>query len=403
MIIGYYIAGIKPSDGGIFQYSVYLLKMLLHCDEIKEVYIFYSPDQKEDFRDFILNPKVRPIIYNNNNRLTRILRRISDFWLARFYIKAHPNHFCKSLYRGINPERRFLNKYDLDILHIPRQHSPAYELRFPVVVTMHDIQHFYFPEFFTPLERIHKAIRYYTTICEADHIIVSFKHIEDDLKKYFKQNANNISVCPVPLNQEWLTDVGTPSSELKLKYNLPDVFILTPAATWEHKNHIAVLEAMNILRGESYYVCWVVTGHKTPFYLEIQKKIDLLQLQNQVIFTGLVSSKDLKGLYNLANLVVIPTLYEAGSGPLFEAMRYAVPVVCSNVTSLPETIGNQEFVFNPLNFHEIAGLIKRGLEDKEFIKKSLENSEIRTKYYMNLNYESSFIKAYKETINKFNS
>ena len=49
---------------------------------------------------------------------------------------------------------------------------------------------------------------------------------------------------------------------------------------------------------------------------------------------GIVPEEDLIGLYKWASLVVIPTLYEAGSGPLYEAMKYSTPVICSNVTSV---------------------------------------------------------------------
>lgn len=401
MKIGFYLSQIKPADGGIFQYSIYLLKMLLHCDNVEKIYLFYSNDQTEYFVAFLKHEKIKPVLHNETGRITTFLRHFADFWLTRYYIKSKPNPITLQLYRIINPDRRFLNKYQIDILHVPRQHSPAYGLKYPVVVSMHDIQHFHFPEFFTPLERIYKSVRYYTTIREADHIIVSFNHVKNDLKKYFKHCQTNISVCAVPLNEEWLSHEGTPAEDLKKKYKLPPVFILTPAATWEHKNHLAVLEAINILKKGGFDIFWVSTGHKTSFYKEIKQKIENLNLQEQVLFTGVVSDSDLRGLYNIASLVVIPTLYEAGSGPLFEAMRYNVPVICSNVTSLPETIGNTDFVFNPLNSLEIADSIKKALTDQNFIKSNLENSRTRTEYYRNMDYANCFTRAYQEAINNF--
>ncbi len=98
----------------------------------------------------------------------------------------------------------------------------------------------------------------------------------------------------------------------------------------------------------------VCTGNKTEYFKTIQSVIDELDLSKAVHFLGIVSEEDLIGLYKNARLVVIPTLYEAGSGPLYEAMRYGIPVVCSNVTSLPETVGNSEFVFNPNNLEEMT-------------------------------------------------
>lgn len=375
--------------------------MLIKCDSVDTVYLFHSNDQYEALSEFLNDRKVKAVICNGNTRFKNFMRQASEFWITRYYMRINPPHYFLSLYKLLNPERKVLNKFNIDLLHIPRQHSPAYKLKYPVIVTMHDIQHMHYPEFFTPLQRVHKAIKYYITMSEADQVIVSYDHVKQDLLKYFKTKQEKINVCPVPLNDDWMTKSATSIELLREKYNLPDVYIMTPAATWEHKNHIAVLEALNLLRGESFKVFWIATGNKTPFYKVISEKIKSMSLEDQVLFTGIVSDSDLKGLYQNASLVVIPTLYEAGSGPLFEAMRYNKPVVCSNVTSLPESIGNSEFVFNPLNIMELAGLIKRALTDMEFIERNIENSQRQTDYFKNINYDTAFLNAYSKATKDF--
>jgi glycosyltransferase involved in cell wall biosynthesis len=401
MNIGIYLVNIKPSDGGIFQYSIYLLNMLLKCNDIETIHLFYAKEQQQLFQNYLLCNKVKPVRYFQNTGFINVRRHIADFWLTKFYLRRNKQRYCLFLYKLLNPDRRFLNKFTLDLLHVPRQHSPAYELNYPVAVTMHDVQHFYFPEFFTPLQRTHKSISYHISMEEADHIIVSFNHVKSDLIKYFKTVKTEISVCRVPLTDDWITTKATPAEELRIKYHLPEIFMLTPAATWEHKNHIAVLEALNLLRGESFKIFWVATGYKTPFFKTIEERIKELELEDQVLFTDIVSESDLKGLYDIASLVVIPTLYEAGSGPLFEAMRYEVPVICSNVTSLPETIGNREFVFNPINIVEIATLIKRAIKDDKFIKSNKENSRLQSAHLRNLDYQRSFVEAYSLAIDSY--
>ena len=102
-----------------------------------------------------------------------------------------------------------------------------------------------------------------------------------------------------------------------------------------------------------------------------------------------------------ARLVVIPTLYEAGSGPLIESMRYRVPVICSNVTSLPDTINNDAFTFAPLNIDEIAALIMKGIKDEDFRKRNLENSERRMQYFESKDYYKGFDDMYKSATGQF--
>ena len=401
MKAGYLISGIKASDGGIYQYSIYILKMLLRSDEIEKVYLFYSSDQIQDFSKILADKKVNAIRYEPSGKFYNFRKRLSEFFLTRYYLKGRTIKRNFSWYQMLNPDQAFFKKFDCDFIHVPRQHAPAYSLPFPVLISMHDLQQLHFPEFFTPLERIYKAIRYYTSLGETDHVIVSYPHVKADINKYFGNIKAGVSVCPVPMDQDWVSEKPVPSAnELMKKFRIPAQIILTPAATWEHKNHIAVLRALHELKKQGRNIFWVSTGNKTHFYKKIEEKINEFGLADQVLFTGIVSDDELVGLYKMAGLVVIPTLYEAGSGPLFEAMRYSRPVICSNVTSLPDTIGDKEFIFDPGNTTQIASMIIKGLEDEDFIKRNLANSAQRISYFQNSDPYPAFSAAYREAIKK---
>jgi len=110
-------------------------------------------------------------------------------------------------------------------------------------------------------------------------------------------------------------------------------------------------------------------------FKNIREHINKNKLNEQVSFLGFVSIAELYSLYIYSDLVVIPTLYEAGSFPLIEAMSLKKPVICSNVTSLPETIGDNRFVFNPDNEIEMAKMILDMLENKELRSLNIENSK----------------------------
>lgn len=400
MKLGFYLADIKQSDGGIFQYSIYLLKMLLKCEEIENITIFLNKNQKKDIIPLV-DGKATNIVICNKSRYKAILRRISEFWFTRFYMREKPQPLFMKLHVLFNPDRRFFNRFKLDVLHVPKQHSPVYRLKYPVVISMHDVQHLHFPQFFTPLQRIHKSIRYHISIQEADGIIVSFPHVKNDIIKYFCDAKVKVKVCPVPLNEDWISGEATPEDVIRSKFSLKEPFILTPAATWEHKNHGAVLEALRILKKQGHTVYWIATGHKTSYFSTIARKIEEYGLSEEVTFTGVVSDSDLRALYALASLVIIPTKYEAGSGPLFEAIRYNVPVICSNVTSLPDTIGNKEFVFDPDNYGMIAKLIMKGISDQDFIEKNKKNSMQRLQYFREMEYSAIFMEAYKWAIESY--
>ena len=156
-----------------------------------------------------------------------------------------------------------------------------------------------------------------------------------------------------------------------------------------------LIRVLKSIKDEGLKIELVCTGNKTNYFRNINTLIEEFNLSEIAHFLGIVPEEDLIGLYKNTSLVVIPTLYEAGSGPLYEAMRYKVPVICSNVTSLPETMRNDEFLFNPNDQNEIKEKIIKGLFDEGFKERNLENSKNRMDTLNQSNYYNSFVKVYK--------
>ena len=96
--------------------------------------------------------------------------------------------------------------------------------------------------------------------------------------------------------------------------------------------------------------------------------------------------------------VVVPTLYEAGSFPLIESILMGIPVICSNVTSLPGTIGNEKFIFNPYDIEEMALMIERICFDIRYRELNIKNSTIRSKKLKNDNAAIKIENIYKNLL-----
>ena len=94
---------------------------------------------------------------------------------------------------------------------------------------------------------------------------------------------------------------------------------------------------------------------------------------------GFVPEEDLRGLYRLARCLVLPTLFEANSLPIFEAWVDGTPVACSNVTALPEQVMDAGLVFDPFDPVAIADTIARLFTDDDLCE------ELRTKARRRLN------------------
>jgi glycosyltransferase involved in cell wall biosynthesis len=157
-------------------------------------------------------------------------------------------------------------------------------------------------------------------------------------------------------------------------------FLLYPANAWKHKNHLFLLDVLAYIRDKfNLQINVFFTGNFNSLNGQlIIEKSTQLNLQNQVLFFGVVEENILYSLYKQAVGVVIPTLYEAGSFPLMESILLNVPVICSNVTSLPETIGNVKFVFDPENLSDFSEKLIQFWEDEEFRKDNLKQLKLQS-------------------------
>jgi glycosyltransferase involved in cell wall biosynthesis len=394
--------------GGIFTYSIGILRLLLKTEEIDNIVIITTPEVKNALLEIIDNKKIEFSLLDRERFLNKIKLFLSFFLYDTSIIYQHyfPNSKLltklKNLSNFINPYQKIVKRSNIRLLHVPIQYSPIYKTSLPVITTMHDVQEFHFPEFFTASERLHRAINNLKSVSESDHVIVSFEHIKKDLIKYYPIKEEKISVCPPPFADDWFaTKNETDWQTLETKYSISKKYLLYPAATWPHKNHLLLLEAVAKVKNDIPDISLVCTGNKTEYYSEIEKKFNKLKLENVVKFLGIVAEEDLIGLYKNAELVVIPTLYEAGSGPLYEAMKYKVPVICANTTSLPDTINNVKYIFNPRDVKQLSDLISKMLNDESEKKLNIQNSEKMMKELGAINYSETFNKVYKTISNKY--
>jgi glycosyltransferase involved in cell wall biosynthesis len=137
-----------------------------------------------------------------------------------------------------------------------------------------------------------------------------------------------------------------------------------PAQTWPHKNHVNLLRALAHLRDEGLEVPVVFTGRRNEAAHQIDSVIRQLDLAPLVTWLGFLESDDLLTVLRRATALVMPSLFEAASGPLWEAFAAGIPAACSAVTSLPDQAGDAALLFDPLDPRDIARAIERLWRDE---------------------------------------
>jgi len=117
-----------------------------------------------------------------------------------------------------------------------------------------------------------------------------------------------------------------------------------------------------------------------------------------ILITGFVSEKELDDLYKNASLFVFPSLYEGFGLPPLEAMKRGVPVVSSNLTCMPEILGDAVLYFNPLSVDDIAEKIKNALTNRELRGELVKKGFEQVKRYSWQQMARETLETYKQSI-----
>lgn len=243
----------------------------------------------------------------------------------------------------------------VNVVHAPSQFALDSDL--PILYHPHDLQHLHLPQFFSDGELEQREV-VYQYFCNAAAIVpVASRWIAEDLQRQYRVPLEKLAIIPFAPPA---TDRAPPTSEevraicdrLQIQ---PGGFLVYPAAGWEHKNHIGLVEAAAILRAQGLVPPLLVfTGAMTPFSLRVLERAVALNVSDCIRWAGYITQRDLVVLYHLARGAVVPTKFEAASAPVWEAFAHGCPVACSNVTSLPSQTDGGAILFDPANSGDIA-------------------------------------------------
>lgn len=316
------------------------------------------------------------------------------------HLKEHEN--LKVISKSKTTLTSIVEKENIDVIHTPFQQHVNFTLAAPMITSLHDLQPFYYPDFFTPEEIYYRNVYYRKSAEFSERVIVTFQHVKDDVVEFYGLPADKIDVCAFgmsevrPLGAEVIRTV-------RRKYSLPEKYLIYSANTWRHKNHLQLLRGLKLLH-ENYNINipLICTGFQQPdFFPQIEEEIKRLDLARNVRFLGYLPEEEMPAILCGAVLSVIPTLYEAGSFPLMEAMNHGVPVICSTATSLPDTIGDRRFVFDPNSPEEMAGMMSLMLIDEKMRQENIVNSAAQVKKWRWEKAVTSFVDSYQKAIDCF--
>jgi glycosyltransferase involved in cell wall biosynthesis len=356
MRIGIDARAINNDLDGIGRYGLCLLRGLAKIDDDNEYVVFKSCHyngkivNKTNFRE--KNVRVNRFDVRENFVLSSILHREK---LDVF----HSIHFTLPLFYGGR-----------------------------TVVTVHDTMALKMPWFFSGWGSLQGWFvkKYFgiivpLTIRKADGVIAVSERTKKDILEDFDIPRERIEVINEAVEERFsLASSNEAFEAIKSKYGLPDKYILSVGNFKPYKNIPALVEAFSLLK-ERYKIehKLVLAGRKGRYFKKVHELVDRLGIESEVMFTGVIDDVDMPALYSFARCFVFPSLYEGFGLPPLEAMACGTPTITSNVSSLPEVVGEAGIRVDPYNVDELAEAIYRVLSDeglaRELSEKGLERAK----------------------------
>jgi glycosyltransferase involved in cell wall biosynthesis len=339
--------------GGMYQYTQSIIDAL-KADKTKEYIVFCNSDDNR-FEHYGL--AVRKMDKPKSSLVEKMVRAFQHLFFLR-----KPYFFTKSELEVFS---------DIDIFLSPAISAyPHFYMNKPFVFTLHDMQERYYPEFFTRYERVIRWLNNRTLARCASKIICESNFVKNDIVKFTGVSGEKINVIQSPPPEEFLNYKFDDKQfdVVRKKYNLPQKYIFYPAQCWFHKNHIKLVEAFELVAQKYNDVYLVLTGSQQNNYNNLMKRIDELNLNDKVKHLGYIDYEDLPYIYKMSQFLVMPTLFESVSIPIYEAFALEVPVSSSNVVALPEQVGNAGLIFNPHDINDMASKMMMYLSDEDLRK-----------------------------------
>jgi glycosyltransferase involved in cell wall biosynthesis len=312
---------------------------------------------------YLFNPRPSPVFEIKGDNIHEILP-------AGLLNKLSPGAWRSSWVK------KDLLKYEIDLYHGLSHEIPMgiQQTGIKSVVTIHDLIHERYPEQYNPIDvKIYnKKFRYACTY--ADKIIAISEQTKKDIIDFYKIPEEKITVCYQSCNPAFGKTISDDEKKkIRSVYSLPENFFLYVGSIIERKNLLNICKAIFLLRNE-IDIPLVVIGDGGKYKQHIKDYILQNGLTKRIIFLSehptAISSKSFQSagmfpaIYQSAIAMIYPSFFEGFGIPVIEALWSKLPVITSDISSLPEAGGNAAYYVNPANAENIAEGMKKIYSDK---------------------------------------
>ncbi|HTQ54304.1 MAG TPA: glycosyltransferase family 1 protein [Bryobacteraceae bacterium] len=329
----------RVRDFGIGTYIRTLLRALGRLDETDEYILVTLPEDEGSFAD--LPPNFKTLAY-----------RKSDSYLL--------DHWSFPM---------FLRELKPSLVHIPLNQVPLF-MPSPYVVTIHDMASLLF-ETGSGMRMSARRFVLRRGLMRAERIMAVSEATRRDVRDTLGIPEERIRLVYNAPNPDFFLPPPAGRASILERYQIGYPFLLYAGNIRPQKNIPRLVEAFAVVREKlSRHPVYrdlhlIIIGDEISRYPPVRRAVIQSRVEKSVRFLGFVSFDALRVFFESAALFVFPSLYEGFGLPPLEAMASGTPVVASNVSSLPEVVGEAALLVNPENVFDIARGIQEALLDED--------------------------------------
>jgi len=262
------------------------------------------------------------------------------------------------------------HRLDLDLIVNPKLSVPVFAGR-PTVFTLHGAEQFAVPEVFPVSDRFYTRIMMPIYCWRAAAVISTTRMGVDEIVRYVGADRRKLHPVHEAAHSRFRLLQRADLAAIRERYRLPERFVLFVGGLNPLKNFSNLLRAYQKIEGQVEHAL-VAVGFLRWKFAEDVARIEELGLESRVVRTGFVPDEDLPAIYNLADALLLPSLYEGFGIPVLEAMASGCPVITSTTGCTPEVAGDAALLVNPRDVDDIAHAILRVLSDSALRTRLIE-------------------------------
>ncbi|MDX1942482.1 MAG: glycosyltransferase family 1 protein [Saprospiraceae bacterium] len=247
-----------------------------------------------------------------------------------------------------------LEKYNADLFFSPNGHC-SLRAKTPTLMVTHDIAYFHVPELIPSKFRSYYRFFLPRHLHRADQIVTVSEYSKKDIAKQFDILPKKITVACNSVRPEFRPLNEREINQIRQQYAEGEAYFLYVGSVHPRKNVPRLIQAFDAFKKQTHAPIKLLVGGRFAWQTrEVQDAYKAAKFKSDIIILGFVPDKELPKLTGAAMALTYVSLFEGFGVPLLEAMHCEVPIITSNVTSMPEVAGEAALLINPLEVFEIA-------------------------------------------------